>query len=1008
VARKKADQNQAAAQPPGAGGVENTPNVQADHDSVAIGGFSIGRDLTGEINIASGDIIKNVKTIHQRALTAAEKAARARQLESNLLAQGIAALVQNLSAQASEGIESDSPYKGLLPYGLNEAEIFHGRDKAKKDLLAHIRQNPLTVLHAESGAGKSSLLQAGIAAQLIANGHLAVYLRPRDADPVDFIKRMFLPELTQAPAVAKAPLREFLRQVGGVLGSKTTLYLLLDQFEEFFNLLDKNEREPFLESLEDCLSDPSLKVRWVLALRAEALSKLDELESVGIAPFKNMYSLHHLSRAEAQEAIIEPARRHGIVFEPALIEHILDTLLTNGEVTPTHLQLVCSALTDDLPTDQTLTLTYYIDHEGDTEGILGDYLKRQLEYLPATEQATAWKVLRALITADRLRALKTHDELVQELNLSGISKEQIDLVLARLLERRLLATQPATIETFELAHDYLVKEIELDPQEQARKAAQELLDQETRTYKRHRTLLSAERLAVIEPYRNELSVSADAQALLIESRMAVLEEQRVSERTRRRTITSLATGLVIMLILAIFAGVQYRRAEEQAQIALARQLAAQSQNLTLDRASYVQGGLLAVEAGIRRGIDEPEIHKALINYLRVSSTEVGRMNYDSWVSAVAFSADGEYVASGSADGTARVWQAATGHELSRLSDEGGVSSIAFSPDNKSVVAGWANGIVKVWEAATGREIAHMTFNDSVLSVAFRPDDKYIVSGSNPAAQVWEAATGKEVAHINHDAWVHSVAFSSDGEQVVSGGADGTVRVWDTTSGQEIARMKHDGAVYSVAFSPDDQYVASGSGDGTVRIWEAATGKEIAVMQPYGIVFSVAFSPDGQFVVSGSESGRAQVWIAGRLSEGEDREKARMNHGFPVYSVAFSPTGGYVVSGGADGTARLWDAMTGEQVAGLFNHGIVFAVAFSPDGKYIVSGGCDDLIGVNTCPGSARVWEASTGPEIAGMTLGKLMDEACKRLGRNLTEEEWKQYFPGEKYRITCRPWPPGK
>jgi hypothetical protein len=72
-----------------------------------------------------------------------------------------------------------------------------------------------------------------------------------------------------------------LRQVGVVLGSKTTLYLLLDQFEEFFNLLDKNEREPFLESLADCLSDPSLKARWVLALRGEALNKLAELEAVG-------------------------------------------------------------------------------------------------------------------------------------------------------------------------------------------------------------------------------------------------------------------------------------------------------------------------------------------------------------------------------------------------------------------------------------------------------------------------------------------------------------------------------------------------------------------------------------------------------------------------------------------------------------------------------------------------------------------------------------------------------
>jgi hypothetical protein len=79
VARKKASRNQPEDQKTVADGeVENTPSVQADHNSVAVGGFSIRGDLSGEVNIAAGDIIKNVKTIQQRALTAAEEAARAK------------------------------------------------------------------------------------------------------------------------------------------------------------------------------------------------------------------------------------------------------------------------------------------------------------------------------------------------------------------------------------------------------------------------------------------------------------------------------------------------------------------------------------------------------------------------------------------------------------------------------------------------------------------------------------------------------------------------------------------------------------------------------------------------------------------------------------------------------------------------------------------------------------------------------------------------------------------
>ena len=490
------------------------------------------RGNRGNVNIAGRDLNQTFETIYQRALTAAEEAAQARRLESQVLAQGVGTFVQSLSTLANEGLESESPYKGLLAYGLNEAEIFYGRREAKEDLLNCIGQSSLAVLHAESGAGKSSLLQAGIAAQVIANGHLAVHLRSYSAEPADDIKRMFIPELSQVPGLAQASLREFLRQVCTVLGPKCSLYLLLDQFEAFFNTLKKNERAAFLESLADCLNDASLRVRWVLSLRAEALSDLAALEAFGIAPFKNTYRLNRLSRAEAREAILEPAQRFGIRFAPDLIEHILDTLAVQDAVMPTHLQLICSALTDDLPEDKTLTLADYTGREGGTEGILRDYLKRQLEHLAPEDQALAWRVLRSLITSDRRRVAKTYDELIEELKTRGVSRKQIDTILGRLVERRLLFTQPSVTETFELAHDYLINEIELDPQEQARKAAQELLDQETRSYQRHQTLLTDERLAVLEPHRDEMRISPASDALLRESRKAVRREQL--ERKRQR------------------------------------------------------------------------------------------------------------------------------------------------------------------------------------------------------------------------------------------------------------------------------------------------------------------------------------------------------------------------------------------------------------------------------------------------------------------------------------------
>jgi WD40 repeat protein len=928
---------------------------KAVEDKVTTGDIT---DISGEVNIAAGDIIKNIKTIHQRALTAAEESAHARKLDSKLLAQGIATLVQNLSAQASEGTERDSPYKGLLPYSLNESEIFYGRDKAKKDLLAHIKQSPLTVLHAESGAGKSSLLQAGIAAQLIANGDLAVYLRPYHVDPVEFIKRMFLPELTQAPALAGASLRDFLRQVCTVLGSKVNLYLLLDQFEEFFQL-KKEERQPFLESLADCLNDPSLKVRWVLALRKEALSDLAELESFGITQFKNTYRLDRLGRAEAQEAMIEPARRHGIAFEQALIDHILDSLTANDEVRPTHLQLVCSALTDDLPEEKTLTLAYYTEHEGGTEGILRDYLKRQLEDLPAGEQALAWKVLRALITADRQRAVKTNDQLIQELKTSGVTKKQIETILGRLVERRLLftQTQPATEEVFELAHDYLIKEIELDPQEQALKAAQELLDQETRTYLRHKTLLTAELWAVIQPYHNELNFSAEAKALLSESQKAVKEEQRSRERRRNITLGISSAIAIAMTLLAIWGFRSSGEAKRQGNIALARQLAAQAQSIHVFHESTA---ILLAAQSLRLF---PISDAAQIFQDSLFVTPIAGIAKDENVTSIAFSPDGKYLVSGGGT-SARVWDVISGEEITHMTHDGDVTAVLFSPNGKYVLSQGGTS-ARVWEALSGKEVARIIHHDPFYSIAFSPDGKYVVTGSmDNSACVWEVLSGKEVTCMIHNGPVYSVAFSPDSKHVVSAGFDGTVRVWEALTGKEVARMTHDGFVDSVAFNPNGNYVVSGSVDGTARVWDALTGQEIARRLHAGGVYSVAFSPDGQYVVSGSADDTAIVWRVGVGSE----EVARMTHYGDVFFVAFSPDGKYVITGSDDHTARVWKIPTNREVSQTIGSasatevaritylGFVKAIAFSPDGKHVASVSSD----------GASVWDAFPKNERARM------------------------------------------
>jgi hypothetical protein len=176
--------------------------------------------------------------------------------DTRRLAEGVSALVQRVRASPAE--PGGGPYKGLLEYRRGDAGLFFGREQAIRALREHLDRGPLTVLHSESGAGKTSLLQAGLSPQLIAAGHLPVYLRPYNTNPVLAVKKAFLGALGFTPGLAAAPLHEFLCQVCDVLDPPPTFYLLIDQFEEFF--IHRVPRRPQPEGLLD--AGPPHRVLW--------------------------------------------------------------------------------------------------------------------------------------------------------------------------------------------------------------------------------------------------------------------------------------------------------------------------------------------------------------------------------------------------------------------------------------------------------------------------------------------------------------------------------------------------------------------------------------------------------------------------------------------------------------------------------------------------------------------------------------------------------------------------
>ena len=193
---------------------------------------------------------------------------------------------------------------------------------------------------------------------------------------------------------------------------------------------------------------------------------------------------------------------------------------------------------------------------------------------------------------------------------------------------------------------------------------------------------------------------------------------------------------------------------------------------------------------------------------------------------------------------------------------GTVTGIAFSLDGSRLATGSYDGTARVWDSRTGQTLATLQGHTSVVtSVAFSSDGTRLATGSaNNTARVWDSRTGHTLATLQrHTDWVRSVAFSSDGTHLATGASDSTARVWDCRTGQTLATLQgHEGTVNAVAFSPDDRWLATASDDGTTRIWDLATSRWIVALLAVGDAW-VAFAPDGRYRSAGDL--RGNFWHA---------------------------------------------------------------------------------------------------------------------------------------------------